>query len=71
MSPDSLNDAMKDTKRAARDLAVASARLSKRLLEKAEAAAKDSKSSTTKASKAVARKLDAAAKEVDRILKSL
>lgn len=71
MADDTLNDALHEVKRAAKDLASASAKLSKRLVVKAERAAKDPEGSARKATRAVAKELDAAAREIDRILKGL
>ena len=71
MPDDTLNQALYEAKRAAKDLASASANLSKRLLARAEGAAKDPEGSAKKATRLVAKELEAAAKEVDRILKNL
>ncbi len=71
MAKETLTDALNDAKRAAKDLAAASAKLSKRLIVKAERAAKDPEGSARRATKAVAKELDSAAKEIDRILKNL
>jgi hypothetical protein len=71
MSADELEKALGETKRAARDLAISAARLTKRLLTKAEAAARDPPGSATKAARRVAKELEAASKEIDRILKDL
>ena len=71
MPDDTLNQALSEAKRAAKDLASASAKLSKRLLAKAEGAAKDPEGSARKATRLVAKELEAAAREVDRILKGL
>jgi hypothetical protein len=69
--PDSLEKILHETKQAAHELAVASARLSKRLVEKAQTAAKDPSGSAKKAAHRVAQELDAAAKEIDEILRQL
>lgn len=71
MPDDTFSALLSETKRAAKDLASASAELSKRLLSKAETAAKDPKGSAQKATRLVVKELDAAAKEVERILKDL
>jgi signal transduction histidine kinase len=71
MAADDLQHALGESKRAAKDLAVASARLTKQLLKKAEAATKDPSGSASRAAKKVAEELDAAAKEIERILKDL
>ncbi|MGB6501106.1 MAG: hypothetical protein WBG19_06885 [Thermoplasmata archaeon] len=71
MTADDLEKALGESKRAAKELAVASARLTRQLLRKAEAAAKDPPGTATKAVKRIAEELDAAAREIDRILKDL
>lgn len=68
---DSVDQVLSETKRAARELAEASARLSKRLVVKAQTAAKDPGGSAKRAAHRVAKELDAAAHEIDRILKDL
>lgn len=60
-----------EAKRATRELATATAKLSKSLIQKAGQAAKDPSGSARKASRKVAEELDHAAKELDRILKNL
>lgn len=70
-SADPVELILNETKKAARELADATARLSKRLVEKAQTAAKDPTGSAKKAAKTVAKELDSAAKEIDRILKEL
>ena len=70
-SGDTVDQILTETKKAAHELADASARLSKRLVARAQTAAKDPTGSAKKAAKRVAKELDAAAKEIDRILKSL
>ncbi|MGP8078777.1 MAG: hypothetical protein ACLQD8_00635 [Thermoplasmata archaeon] len=71
MSDDELEKALGETKRAAKDLARAATRLTKRLLTKAEAAAKDPPHSAARVSRRVAKELDAASREIDRILRDL
>jgi F0F1-type ATP synthase membrane subunit b/b' len=71
MTDDSIEDILKDTKRAAKDLARASAELSRRLLTKAEVAARNPGGTARKAGKQLADELDAATREVERILKDL
>lgn len=60
-----------EAKRATRELASATAKLSKSLIQKASQAAKDPSGSARKASRKVAEELDHAAKELDRILRDL
>jgi hypothetical protein len=71
MTNDSLDDVLRETKRAAKDLATASAKLSKHLLSKAESAARDPSGAAKKVGDRVAKELDAASREIDRILKDL
>jgi len=71
MPANDLEQALSDSKRAAKSLAVATARLTKHLLAKAETAAKDPRGSATKAARRVSKELDAASREIDRILKGL
>jgi hypothetical protein len=71
MPSDEFEQALGDAKRAAKHLAEATARLTKRVVTKAEVAAKDPSGSAKKAAHRVATELDAAAKEIDRILKDL
>ena len=66
-----LEQALSDSKRAAKELAVASARLTKHLIQKAETAAKDPPGTATRAVKRLAEELEAATHEVERILKDL
>lgn len=70
-SGDAFDQILNDTKKAAHELADATARLSKRLVEKAQTAAKEPAASAKKAAKTVAKELDSAAKEIERILKEL
>jgi cell division septum initiation protein DivIVA len=71
MAPDTFDEAVRDTKDAAKQLAAAATQLSKRLLDKAEIAARDPKGSAKKVARRVAKELDAASREIDRILKEL
>ncbi len=66
-----LEQALGETKRAAKDLAVATARLTKRVLSKADRAAKDPAGSVQKAAHKVAKELDAMSKEIERLLKEI
>ena len=70
-SGDTIDQVLNDTKRAAKELAEATAKLSRRLVEKAQTAAKEPRASAKKAAKRVAKELDSAAKEIDRILRDL
>ena len=70
-SSDPVDEILHETRKAARELADATARLSKRLMREARTAAKDPSGSAKKAAKKVAQELDSAAKEIDRILKDL
>ena len=71
MGSDSLEEALNETKDAAKQLASAATRLSKRLLAKAENAARNPSGSAKKVAHRVAKELDAASREIDRILKDL
>ncbi len=71
MSSDSIDDALSDAKDAAKQLASAATRLSKKLLAKAETAARNPSGSAKKVAHRVAKELDAASREIDRILKDL
>jgi len=71
MPEESLKDALEKTRRAAKDLASASAKLAKRAVSKAEAAGRYPSGSAKKVANRVAKELDAAAKEVERILHDL
>ncbi len=68
---ETLEQILKETKRAAHELAQASARLSTRLVEKAQTAAREPKASAKRAAHQVAQELDAAAREIDRLLKEI
>ncbi len=69
--PDEFQEALAETKRAAKELATATARLTRRVLSKADRAAQDPKGSVRKAASRVAKELDAMSAEIDRILKDL
>jgi len=71
MPDDTLEAALGEAKKAAQELARASAELTRRLLGKAEQAAKDPRASVGRATRRVARELDAAAREIDELLKKL
>lgn len=71
MTTGEVERALAETKRAAKDLAGATARLTKHLLEKADDAAKNPAGSVHKAVKTVARELDSMSKEIERLLKEL
>jgi hypothetical protein len=68
---DSLDAALGEMKKAAKDLARGSSRLARRLLSKAEVAAKDPRGSVKKAARTAARELESAARDIDEILKKL
>ncbi len=68
---DPVDQLVADAKHAAKDLAVATARLSKRLLSKAEVAAKDPSGSAKRAARRAAKELDRAAEELDQLLRKL
>jgi uncharacterized Zn finger protein (UPF0148 family) len=70
-APASFDELLADTKRAAKDLAASTARLSRQLLVKAETAAKNPPAAAKKVAHRAAKELEAAAREVDRILKDL
>lgn len=71
MAEDELETALNETRRAAKGLAKATARLTKGLLKKAESAARDPPASATKVANRVAKELDAASREIERILRDL
>lgn len=62
---------VEDAKHAARDLVVATARLSKSLVAKAEVAAKDPPGAARGAARRAAKELDRAAHELDDLLRKL
>jgi len=67
----SLRDVLGDVRRASRNLAVATARLTKRIASKAEVAAQNPTDSAKKAAHRLAKELEAAANEVEKILRDL
>lgn len=67
----SVHQLVQETRRAARELASATAKLSRGLASKAESAASDPSGAAKKVAHRVAKELDAAAEEIDRILKDL
>jgi hypothetical protein len=71
MPEDTLKDAIEATRKAAVELASASVRLTKRVLDKADAAAQDPSGSVKKVAQRAAKELDSAAKEIDRLLQKL
>jgi len=70
-SPDPVATAVADLQRAAKDLAVNAARLSRRLASEAEAAAQDPSGSARKVAKKVAQELENVSRDVEKILKDL
>jgi hypothetical protein len=66
-----LKDAIEATRRAAVELASASVKLTKRVLDKADAAAQHPSASVKKVAQRAAKEIDAAAKEIDRLLREL
>lgn len=68
MASSEFEQVLSDTKRAAKDLAVASARLTKRLISKADQAAKDPAGTVHKAASQVAKELESMSKEIERLL---
>jgi len=71
MTDDSLDAALGEMKKAAKDLARESSKLASHLLRKAEVAAKDPKGSVGKAARTAARELENAAREIEQILKKV
>lgn len=71
MAPSELEEALSEAKRAAKDLAVASARLTKKLIGKADQAAKNPSASVKKAAHQVAKELESMSKDIDQLLKGL
>lgn len=69
MAKENLEEALGEAKRAAKDLAEATARLTKRLLVRADRAAKNPSASVQKAARRVADELEAMSREIDRLLK--
>jgi len=68
---DALKEAIEATRRAAIDLTVATAHLTKRVAEKADAAAKDPAGSARKAADRIAKGLNDMVRDLDRLLKEL
>lgn len=68
---DQIDDLVRETQRAAKELAVASARLSKRLAEHAKVAAKDPGGAAKKAADRIAKELESVGNDVERILRDL
>jgi cell division septum initiation protein DivIVA len=68
---ESVDQAVADLKRAAKELARSAAALSGRVVDKAGDAAKDPKGSAKKVTRKVAQELDKASKEIERILRDL
>ena len=66
-----VDDLVREVKRSAKELAVASARLSKHLAAKAETAAKDPSGSAKKVATRVTSELDRIANEIDKALRDL
>ncbi len=66
-----VDDLLRDTEKAAKDLAAASARLSKRLAERASEAAKDPSTTAKKAVHKVAKELESVGQDIERLLKDL
>ncbi len=64
-----LEEALGEARRAAKDLAAATARLTKRVLAHADRAAKAPSASLQKAAHRVAEELESMSKEIDRLLK--
>ena len=72
MAPEpEFREALEATRRAARDLTVATAHLTKRLAEKAEVAMKDPSGSAKQAVDKVAKGLNHLVDDLDRLLKDL
>ena len=71
MANDPFREALDATRRAAVDLTIATARLTKRIAEKAEVAARDPSGSAKKAADKVAKGLNEMVNELDRLLKDL
>ena len=71
-TPDeTLKDAIEATRRAAVELASSTVKLTKRVMDKADAAAKDPSGSVRKAAKRAAKEIDVAAREIERVLRDL
>jgi hypothetical protein len=70
-APTSLDQAVTDAKRAAKDLASATAQIARRLAAKADRAAKDPSGSAKRGARRVAAELDKARSEIEKILNDL
>jgi len=68
---ESIDTVVFEVKRAAKELTVAAANLSRRMTDAAEKVAKDPSGAAHRASRKAAQELEKAAKEVDRILRDL
>jgi hypothetical protein len=64
-----MEEAVSELKRSAKELARATALLSKRVVESAGTAAQDPVGTTKRTTRAVAKELDKAAQEIERILR--
>ncbi len=71
MVDDRIDEALRETRRAARELVKATAHLSKRLIGRAERAARDPTAAAAKVGRRVAKELDEASRAIERILKHL
>jgi uncharacterized protein YpuA (DUF1002 family) len=71
MSSSEFEEVLSETKRAAKDLAQASARLTKKLVSKADTAAKDPAAAVGKAARRVAKELESMSQEIERLIKDL
>lgn len=70
-SPDLLDQMVSEAKRAAKDLIVATGRISRYAAKEAKAASKDPSGSAKKVAKRVASELEHAASEVERLVRDL
>lgn len=68
---DTVDRFVADTKRAARDLADAAERLSKRLISEVEAGAKEPSKSAKKAARRISDEIDSVGQEIEKFLKEL
>lgn len=68
---DPLEDAIRETKKAAKDLALATTKLTRHLLRTAQAAARNPSASAKKAADRAAKELGEAARDVERIIRKL
>lgn len=71
MTDESIEKALGEAMTAARDLARASAKLTRRLLQRADKAARDPKGTVTRAARSAAKELESASHEIDELLKKL